>query len=140
MITSNDTTDTQYRPRDVTLPAKSNDSLEHWAIVAQHSVAAGGPATFVNVTGRCGGGIGRKRGGDGAKGTMHTLYTTSTLPAWFGFEQDVQFEFHDGGNLHMLQSYVGQDLLQTSWFKKLPDVPSSRDGAHWSIGQDGDCA
>ncbi|KAK7928269.1 hypothetical protein PG985_005267 [Apiospora marii] len=50
IITANDTTQPQYRPKTVTLPARPTDPEAAWATIAQHSLAAGGPFELVNVT------------------------------------------------------------------------------------------
>ncbi|KAK6828441.1 hypothetical protein PG987_011782 [Apiospora arundinis] len=50
IITANDTTQPEFRPKNLTLPAKPSDPIAEWAIVAQHSLAAGGPFVLANVT------------------------------------------------------------------------------------------
>ncbi|KAK8079653.1 hypothetical protein PG997_007471 [Apiospora hydei] len=141
IITANDTTQPEYRPKDVTLPAKPTDSIAEWAIVAQHSLAAGGPFVLANVTvpgggnGKtpCGGGSTKRVGyGDhkeehhryvgatGPSGVMHNHFTTATLPSWVDFDLSSDFEFFDDCNVHVLRTSFG-DVLQTVFFDRLPE-------------------
>ncbi|KAK7981535.1 hypothetical protein PG996_009239 [Apiospora saccharicola] len=67
IITANDTTQPEYRPKNLTLPAKPTDPVAEWAIVAQHSLAAGGPFVLTNVTVPEGKGKGRASCGGASK-------------------------------------------------------------------------
>ncbi|KAK8128626.1 hypothetical protein PG984_009734 [Apiospora sp. TS-2023a] len=135
IITANDTTQPEYRPKNLTLPAKPTDPIAEWAIVAQHSLAAGGPFVLANVTG--GYGYGGGKGGDhdkkegehhdhrrysgavGPSGVMHNHFTTATLPSWVDLDLSSDFEFFDDCNVHVLRTYFG-DVVQTVFFDRLP--------------------
>ncbi|KAK8051004.1 hypothetical protein PG993_002389 [Apiospora rasikravindrae] len=139
IITANDTTQPEYRPKDLSLPSKPSDPVAEWATVAQHSLAAGGPFVLANVAlpggGNnkvpCGGGSGKRVGYGGQKeqhpyigatgpsGVMHNHFTTATLPSWVDFNLSSQFEFFDDCNVHVLRTYFG-DVVQTVFFNRLP--------------------
>ncbi|KAI1269912.1 hypothetical protein F5Y18DRAFT_422872 [Xylariaceae sp. FL1019] len=112
IMTANDTTQTSVRPRGLTLPAKPTDTDGQWALVGKYSLGAAGPFTILP-------------GNDGAdQGTMINHYTTATLPSWVGLNVTNYFQFFDQCTLHVLQTYFGDELVQTVFFKRLPDTSS----------------
>ncbi|KAF6810890.1 hypothetical protein CPLU01_15218 [Colletotrichum plurivorum] len=68
IITANDTTQAEFRPKDVSLPAKPTDSNNTWALVAQHSLGVYGNFRLSNLN--CSGEDGNKdkKGDKGKRG------------------------------------------------------------------------
>ncbi|KAH9233087.1 hypothetical protein K456DRAFT_1868687 [Colletotrichum gloeosporioides 23] len=133
VITANDTTQADVRPKDVSLPAKPTDSEHDWALVAQHSLGVFGNYRFSNVT--CDGGDDKrgKRGDKGKgkdakgenckkgpSGVLTVDVTSATLPSYVGLELVNTFEFTDDCSKHMLKADFGGGLVQTVWFYRLP--------------------
>ncbi|KAL1639090.1 hypothetical protein SLS58_008292 [Diplodia intermedia] len=128
IITANDTTEPERRPRTVSLPAQPDDPVDVWATIAQHSLAVGGPFYIVNATAAgAGGGDGSTYGNgsysstDGPTGFVREPIETSTLPAWVGGEFLNAFAFYDGCDTHSLISNPTEDSEQTVWFYRRPD-------------------
>ncbi|KAK8118441.1 uncharacterized protein PG998_003067 [Apiospora kogelbergensis] len=120
IITANDTTQPQFRPRALTQPAKPTDSNNTWALVGQHSLAAGGTFSVINVTGGRSACSGAAATTSGPRGTFIGNYTTATLPSWVGLNITQQFEFFDNCNVHMLRSQEGPDVEEVVWFYRRP--------------------
>ncbi|KAL1636099.1 hypothetical protein SLS56_001451 [Neofusicoccum ribis] len=116
VITANDTTQPEYRPKNISLPAQPDDPVELWATVAQHSLGVGGTFEIINATDS------RNGTADGPAGTVRGTFTTATLPAWVGFVLDNEFEFVDGCDKHVLRARFSADTLQTVWFYRLADA------------------
>ncbi|KAL0256928.1 hypothetical protein SLS55_007737 [Diplodia seriata] len=122
IITANDTTEPERRPRTVSLPAQPDDPVDVWATIAQHSLAVGGPFYIVNATSNNStyGGNGSSST-DGPTGFVREPIETSTLPAWVGGEFFNAFAFYDGCDTHSLISNPTEDSEQTVWFYRRPD-------------------
>ncbi|KAK1561594.1 uncharacterized protein LY79DRAFT_574059 [Colletotrichum navitas] len=128
VITANDTTQADVRPKTVTLPAKPTDSDHDWALVAQHSLGVFGNYRFSKVT--CDGGNdkygdkGNKgKGGNlkkGPSGVLTVDVTSATLPSYVGLELVNTFEFTNDCSKHVLKTDFGGGLVQTVWFYRLP--------------------
>ncbi|KAF9878800.1 hypothetical protein CkaCkLH20_03700 [Colletotrichum karsti] len=76
IVTSNDTTEADVRPKELSLPAKPTDPDSRWALVGQHSLAVLATTQFTEIT-SCGGegekringrDWGHGRGGKGQQG------------------------------------------------------------------------
>ncbi|WYZ43359.1 hypothetical protein EsH8_VI_001058 [Colletotrichum jinshuiense] len=139
IITANDTTQTDVRPREVTLPAQPGDSNDTWALVAQHSLGVGGTYSLSNIT--CDGGKGKggkynqawkdwvnkgKGWGWGASsagpsGLLTVNSTTATLPSYVGGQLVNTFEFTEDCSKHVLVADFG-GAYQTVWFYRLPQL------------------
>ncbi len=117
IITANDTTQSQYRPKDVSLPAKPGDSQQDWATVAQHNLGVFGTFTFSNVT--CPTNSWGSKG-SGPSGTLTVNITSATLPSDLGYQYINTFHFTDDCNKHVLKANFGGGLVQTVWFYRLP--------------------
>ncbi|KAL0944793.1 uncharacterized protein CTRU02_202680 [Colletotrichum truncatum] len=130
VITANDTTQTDVRPKQVSLPAKPTDPDHLWALVAQHSLGVFGNYRFSDVN--CDGGNGKKcnkgkgwygQGKDcknGPSGVLTVDVTSATLPSYVGLQLVNTFEFTDDCNKHVLKADFGGGLVQTVWFYRLP--------------------
>ncbi|KAF6833670.1 hypothetical protein CPLU01_05391 [Colletotrichum plurivorum] len=126
VVTSNDTTEADVRPRELTLPAKPTDPDSRWALVGQHSIAVLATSQFTEIT-SCGG---KPRGGRGKKqqcekgpaGTLVNDVISATLPSWVGLKLVNEFEFYDDCNVQVQRSQVAPDLVQTVWFYRRPQV------------------
>lgn len=114
IITANDTTQPEDRPKRLTLPASPSEPDYLWAIVAQHSLAAGGSFHLSNVT------SGTREEQTGLSGVLIVNTRTATLPSWVGIELINEFKFYDECNVHYLKSSFG-DELHTVYFYKLPE-------------------
>ncbi|TDZ48410.1 hypothetical protein CTRI78_v008200 [Colletotrichum trifolii] len=138
VITANDTTQPEFRPRTVSLPAQPGDSQADWATVAQHSLGVFGNYRFSNVTcgnGKSDGKNGKGKDGDckdkggngngnkkGPSGVLTVDVTSATLPSYVGLKLVNTFEFTDDCNKHVLVADFGNNLVQTVWFYRLPQV------------------
>jgi len=118
IITANDTTQPEDRPKQLNLPASPSEPVYLWAIVAQHSLAAGGSFHLSNVTN----GTGEEQ--TGPSGVLIVNTRTATLPSWVGIEVINEFKFYDECKMHYLKSSFG-DELQTVYFYKLPENRTS---------------
>ncbi|KAH7402990.1 hypothetical protein BKA64DRAFT_694060 [Cadophora sp. MPI-SDFR-AT-0126] len=92
IITANDTTQPEDRLKQLTLPASPSEPVYLWAIVAQHSLAAGGLFHLSNVT------------------ILIVNTRTATLPSWVGMELINEFKFYDECKVHYLKSSFGDEL------------------------------
>ncbi|KAH9905672.1 hypothetical protein F4778DRAFT_727100 [Xylariomycetidae sp. FL2044] len=145
ILTANDTTEHDLRPLDPMLPAADDnydDDDRTWALVARHSLATGGPFKLFNLTdsspppdddvdvddndgvsdsdsdgGSVGGG-----GAWGPAGTVEFSFTTSTLRGYVGSSVAGYFEFFDDCSVKVLRTWLGPDLVQTVFFRRLPGV------------------
>ncbi|KAK2028121.1 hypothetical protein LX32DRAFT_640252 [Colletotrichum zoysiae] len=126
VITANDTTQADVRPKGVSLPAKPTDSDHDWALVAQHSLGVFGNYRFSEVN--CNGGDGKGKGEygkgknskKGPSGVLTVDVTSATLPSYVGLELVNTFEFTDDCSKHVLKADFGGGLVQTVWFYRLP--------------------
>jgi hypothetical protein len=110
VITANDITEPQKRPRDLSLPAKPTDPDSKWALVGKYSLGAGGTFSLSDVV--CG------SNQNGPAGIQTLKVTSATLPSWVGLQLANQFEFYDNCNLHVLNTTFG-DAKQSVWFYRL---------------------
>jgi hypothetical protein len=112
IITANDTTEAEKRPKELTLPAKPTDSDSRWALVGKYSLAFGGPFNI-----------------DEERSILKTgPFTTATLPSYIGQEHTSNYSFHENGQvLHSVVELGGGNHFD-NWYKKLPihDVFSSQ--------------
>ncbi|KAB2579993.1 uncharacterized protein LTHEOB_855 [Lasiodiplodia theobromae] len=123
IITANDTTEPERRPKTVSLPAKPGDPVQTWATIAQHSLAVGGPFYIVNATdGTDHHDYDRNSNKkNGPSGYVREKSITSTLPAWVGIELLNEFDFYDNCNTHVLRSNPTPGIEQIVWFYRRPD-------------------
>ncbi|KAI1879662.1 hypothetical protein JX265_002616 [Neoarthrinium moseri] len=129
VITANDTTQPEFRPKTVSLPAQPSDSQADWATVAQHSLGVFGTFQFSNVScsgsgkGKekdCKGNKGDHGNESGPSGTLTVNITSATLPSDIGYQYVNTFKFTDDCNKHVLVADFGGGLVQTVWFYRLP--------------------
>ncbi|KAH7047402.1 hypothetical protein B0J12DRAFT_741323 [Macrophomina phaseolina] len=123
-VTANDTTQPEFRPRNVSLPAQPGDSVNAWATIAQHSLGGGGPFTLVNVTEGSNNNATTWSNGtssDGIRGTQLSTFRSATLPALVGVTLENEFEFFDRCDVHMLRSSPAPGTVQTAFFYRLPE-------------------
>ncbi|KAF2969091.1 hypothetical protein GQX73_g4485 [Xylaria multiplex] len=112
-ITANDTTQSDFRPRELSLPAHPNDPDSRWALVGKHSLTAGGPFELSCEPGG-------HWGHHGPAGYMLNHYTTATLPSWVGVSVNSTYNFYNTCKIHVLLTSFG-DLLETVYYRRLPD-------------------
>ncbi|KAF2993700.1 hypothetical protein E8E13_002472 [Curvularia kusanoi] len=112
ILTANDTTESEKRPKDLTLPAKPGDSDVRWALIGKYSLAFGGPFTL-DV---------RRAYGNDWSGVLTTgPFTTATLPSYIGLSSSSNYSFHEKGRtLHLLSDLEGGGIRDL-WFEKLPE-------------------
>ena len=104
IITANDTTEAEKRPKELTLPAKVTDPDSRWALVGKYSLAFGGP---FNV--------------DDEESILTTgPYTTATLPSYIGQEHTRNYSFHENGQVLHSTLELGGGYRFENWYKKLP--------------------
>ncbi|KAH8699426.1 hypothetical protein GQ44DRAFT_718148 [Phaeosphaeriaceae sp. PMI808] len=112
ILTANDTTQSEVRPKELTLPAKPGDSDAHWALVGKYSFAFGGPFTLD---------VHRAYGNDWSGVLTTGPFTTATLPSSIGLSGPSNYSFHEKGRtLHLLSDLEGGGVRDL-WFKKLPE-------------------
>jgi hypothetical protein len=115
IITANDTTEPEKRPKELHLPASQSDPDSRWALVGKYSLAAGGPVHLSNVI------EGDREHETGPSGLLISSFQTSTLPSWVGTELTNTFQFYDDCRIHVLKATFG-DVVQTVWFYRLPEI------------------
>ncbi|PVH77272.1 hypothetical protein DL98DRAFT_517387 [Cadophora sp. DSE1049] len=114
IVTANDTTEPEKRPKELNLSASPSDPDSRWALVGKYSVAASGPIHISNVTDRSG------KDREGPSGVVTRTFSMATLPSWVGRWITYTFHFYDDCQVFNLQQSLGVDVLQTAWFHKLP--------------------
>jgi hypothetical protein len=111
ILTANDTTQSELRPKELTLPANPEDLDARWALVAKHSLAFGGPFTLD---------VHRANGNDWSGVLTTGPFTTATLPSYIGLSGPSNYSFHENGQtLHLLSHNQGGGVRDL-WFNKLP--------------------
>jgi hypothetical protein len=111
IITANDTTEADVRPKDLFLPANPKDSDERWALVGKHSLAFSGPFTL-DV---------HHAYGNNWSGVLNSgPFIAATLPSSVGASGSSNYSFHEEGRTLRLLIDLGGGAIRDAWFKKLP--------------------
>jgi hypothetical protein len=111
IITANDTTEADVRPKDLFLPANPKDSDERWALVGKHSLAFSGPFTL-DV---------HHAYGNNWSGVLNSEpFIAATLPSSVGASGSSNYSFHEEGRTLRLLIDLGGGAIRDAWFKKLP--------------------
>lgn len=114
ILTANDKTEPDKRPKELTLPAKSTDSDAQWALVAKYSLAFAGPFQ-IEDEGCC----------DNINPCGVLIagpFTTATLPSYIGLSLSNNYTFYENGQVLHLLGGVGGGYVQDLWFTKLPTL------------------
>ncbi|KAH9203725.1 hypothetical protein DL95DRAFT_138614 [Leptodontidium sp. 2 PMI_412] len=75
IVTANDATEPEKRPKELSLPASPSDPDSRWALVGKYSIAGGGPFHLSNIT------SGSRNDREGLAGTVTGTFLAATLPS-----------------------------------------------------------
>jgi hypothetical protein len=110
VLTSNDTTEADMRPKELTLPAQLGESDARSALVAKHSLAFGRPFTLE---------VHDAHEDDWNSVLNSGPFITATLPSYIGGSTFSNYSFHEKGRtLRLLSDLPGGDTRDL-WFGKL---------------------
>lgn len=111
IITADETTEADVRPKDLFLPANPKDSDERWALVGKHSLAFSGPFTL-DV---------HHAYENNWSGVLNSgPFIAATLPSSVGASGSSNYSFHKEGRTLRLLIDLGGGAIRDAWFKKLP--------------------
>lgn len=102
--------DPELRPQELTLPAREDQTAEHWAEVGKHTLGYAGPFYFNNS----------ETSEDGMKGeVVHGPLLTATLPSWVGSLQRRKFVFSEDSKYLTLIGHLGNGVVDNLTWERL---------------------
>ncbi|KAK8085820.1 hypothetical protein PG997_007091 [Apiospora hydei] len=128
LVTANDTTKPDLRPRFLTQNDYASGNDTEWAKIGKYSIAGVGPYHLSNVTwpGYDCGDKGKKaevkmdEEFEGPEGIQTGSFFSSTLPSREG-PYEFAFKFYESCHVWNLHQPVGGGLERVAWYEKLPD-------------------